>query len=135
MGGRVGGWAGAGAGGGQAGRHAVVLLTGAWQGGSGVGCNRGALQPLSTLLRASPPSVCGCAGFVQRKWVWVLLFSPLWATLFVSFGLGPILMRTPEPVSVYTVANTAAFLAVAVLVANTPTISRAAGLSVDDADA
>jgi hypothetical protein len=44
-------------------------------------------------------------------------------------------MRTPEPLSVYTAANTAAFLTVAVLVANTPAISRAAGLSVDDADA
>lgn len=97
-------------------------------------------QPAASSQRAPcdvhpSPSLYRCAGFVQRKWVWALIFSPLWATLFVSFGLGPILMRTPEPLSVYTAANTAAFLTVAVLVANTPAISRAAGLSVDDADA
>ena len=26
-------------------------------------------------------------GFVQRRGVWVLLFAPLWATLFINFGL------------------------------------------------
>lgn len=42
---------------------------------------------------------------------WVLLFSPLWATLFVSFGLGPIYSRSDsvEPL----LANTAAFLVAA----------------------
>ena len=31
----------------------------------------------------SPPP-----GIVQRKWVWLLVFSPLWGPLFVNFGLG-----------------------------------------------
>ena len=30
------------------------------------------------------------------QWVWVFLFSPLWATLFISFGLGPIVSRTTD---------------------------------------
>ena len=34
------------------------------------------------------------AGFVRRKFIWPLLFAPLWGTLFISFGLGPILTRT-----------------------------------------
>lgn len=34
---------------------------------------------------------------MQRQWVWPLLFSPLWGTLFVSFGLGPIFTRTDDP--------------------------------------
>ena len=33
------------------------------------------------------------AGFVQRRFVWPLLFAPLWGTLFVSFGIGPIVTR------------------------------------------
>ena len=39
-------------------------------------------------------------GFVQRRFVWPLLFAPLWGTLFVSFGIGPIVTRvdvSPEP--------------------------------------
>jgi hypothetical protein len=41
----------------------------------------------------------------------VLLFSPLWGSLFVNFGLGPIVSRTQDlgPVA----ANTAAFLVAA----------------------
>ena len=115
-----------------------MTSAGAWQGGIGVGCNKRCSPQaphVSNFDARAPPPPCISAGFVQRKWVWALIFSPLWATLFVSFGLGPILMRTPEPLSVYTAANTAAFLSVAALVANTPAISRAAGLSVDDADA
>ena len=47
-------------------------------------------------------------GFVQRRWVWVLLFSPLWGALFVNFGLGPIVSRTQDTGPI--LANTAAFL-------------------------
>lgn len=25
-------------------------------------------------------------GIVQRRWVWLLLFSPLWGSLFINFG-------------------------------------------------
>ncbi|GAX79041.1 hypothetical protein CEUSTIGMA_g6481.t1 [Chlamydomonas eustigma] len=47
-------------------------------------------------------------GFVQRSFVWVLLFSPLWASLFISFGLGPLVSRTSDLTPV--LSNTAAFL-------------------------
>ncbi|KXZ51457.1 hypothetical protein GPECTOR_12g420 [Gonium pectorale] len=39
-------------------------------------------------------------GFVQRRWVWLLLFSPLWASLFVNFGLGPVVSRTDDKLPV-----------------------------------
>jgi hypothetical protein len=29
-------------------------------------------------------------------WQWALLFSPLWGMLFISFGMGPVLVRTSE---------------------------------------
>ncbi|KAG1656458.1 hypothetical protein FOA52_005888 [Chlamydomonas sp. UWO 241] len=51
-------------------------------------------------------------GFVKRRWVWTLLFSPLWATLFVSYGLGPIVSRTSDTTPV--LQNTAAFVSAAV---------------------
>lgn len=40
------------------------------------------------------------AGFVQRKWVWLLIFSPLWASLFINFGLGPVVSRTDDKLPV-----------------------------------
>eukprot|EP01026_Neomeris_dumetosa_P044244 TRINITY_DN37239_c1_g1_i1.p1 TRINITY_DN37239_c1_g1~~TRINITY_DN37239_c1_g1_i1.p1 ORF type:complete len:319 (+),score=16.11 TRINITY_DN37239_c1_g1_i1:28-984(+) len=47
-------------------------------------------------------------GFIKQRWVWVLLFSPLWGSLFVSFGLGPIVSRTDDVLPL--VGNTSAFL-------------------------
>ena len=35
-------------------------------------------------------------GVVRRQWVWLLIFSPLWASLFVNFGLGPVVSRTSD---------------------------------------
>ncbi|GFR45534.1 hypothetical protein Agub_g6927 [Astrephomene gubernaculifera] len=35
-------------------------------------------------------------GIVQRRWVWLLIFSPVWGSLFVNFGLGPVLSRTDD---------------------------------------
>lgn len=51
-------------------------------------------------------------GFVQRRWVWLVLFFPLWGSLFFSFGLGPIVSRTDDKTAV--IANTVAFAAAAV---------------------
>ena len=45
---------------------------------------------------------------VTRRWVWPLLFSPLWGTLFVNFGLGPVVSRTDDLAPV--AANCVAFL-------------------------
>jgi hypothetical protein len=50
---------------------------------------------------------------VKRQWVWLLIFSPLWASLFVNFGLGPVVSRTSDAAPV--LANTAGFLAAAAL--------------------
>lgn len=52
-------------------------------------------------------------GFVQRQWVWPIVFSPLWAPIFVNFSLGPVLQRTADPTPV--AINTAAFLGAAAL--------------------
>ncbi|KAG2454964.1 hypothetical protein HYH02_000790 [Chlamydomonas schloesseri] len=35
-------------------------------------------------------------GFVQSRWVWLLLFSPVWGSLYINFGLGPIVSRTED---------------------------------------
>ncbi|PSC68992.1 methanol dehydrogenase [Micractinium conductrix] len=72
-------------------------------------------------------------GFVQRQWVWVLLFAPLWGTLFINFGLGPIVSRTSDLLPV--LGNSAAFLASAFLVASSGKVAQMAGLSTDEGDA
>ncbi|KIY97427.1 hypothetical protein MNEG_10535 [Monoraphidium neglectum] len=46
-------------------------------------------------------------GIVRRKWIWLLVFSPLWAPLFINFGLGPVLSRTSDALPV--VGNFAGF--------------------------
>jgi hypothetical protein len=45
--------------------------------------------------------ICGFAGRPRKPgqvfaWQWALIFSPLWGMLFISFGLGPVLVRTSE---------------------------------------
>jgi TPM domain len=45
--------------------------------------------------------ICGFSGRPRKEdqvfaWQWALLFSPLWGMLFLSFGLGPVLVRTTE---------------------------------------
>jgi hypothetical protein len=46
---------------------------------------------------------------VQRRWVWLLLFSPLWASLYINFGLGPVVSRTSDLAPL--LGNTAGFAA------------------------
>ena len=29
-------------------------------------------------------------------WQWALIISPLWGILFLAFGIGPVVTRTPE---------------------------------------
>ena len=50
---------------------------------------------------------------MRRQWVWLLIFSPLWASVFINFGLGPVVSRTSDLAPV--LGNTAAFLAAAAL--------------------
>ena len=64
------------------------------------------------------------AGIVQRQWVWLLLFAPLWGTLFVSFGIGPIVSRTADPTPV--LLNCAAFLVAAALFRLSPLFQQGA---------
>ncbi|KAI8476668.1 MAG: hypothetical protein J3K34DRAFT_373727 [Monoraphidium minutum] len=52
-------------------------------------------------------------GIVQRRWVWLLIFSPLWAPLFINFGLGPVVSRTSDVAPV--AGNFAGFVAGAAL--------------------
>ena len=45
--------------------------------------------------------ICGFAGRPRTEdqffsWQWALIFSPLWGMLFLSFGLGPVLVRTSD---------------------------------------
>ena len=79
--------------------------------------------------------ICGASlrlepqGFVKRRWVWALLFSPLWGTLAINFGLGPVVSRTDDPLPV--AANLAAAAAAAALIYWYPEAAKATGLSVD----
>lgn len=70
------------------------------------------------------------AGVVQRRWVWVALFAPLWATLFINFGIGPVVSRTSDLLPV--IGNVAAFAVAAAAVGKSPAISKQLGLTVDD---
>jgi TPM domain len=45
--------------------------------------------------------ICGFAAHPRKEgqafaWQWVLIFSPLWGILFISFGIGPVVTRTQE---------------------------------------
>lgn len=48
------------------------------------------------------------AGFVKARWQWLIVFSPLWVSLFINLGLGPVLSRTDDPAPL--LVNLAAFL-------------------------
>lgn len=64
------------------------------------------------------------AGIVRRQWVWVVVFSPLWGILFVSFGIGPIVSRTSDLTPI--LQNTAAFLAAALAFRLSPLFKQSA---------
>jgi len=55
-------------------------------------------------------------GWVSSRWGWLLLFSPLWASLFINFGVGPIASRTSD------IGPIAAEFAVFALAAGSPYI-------------
>lgn len=45
--------------------------------------------------------ICGFAAHPRQEgqliaWQWVLIFSPLWGMLFISFGIGPVVSRTSD---------------------------------------
>ena len=86
-------------------------------------------QACSHTTVGDPPDSGGFsfAGWVQRKWVWQLLFAPLWTTLFINFGLGPIVTRTSDPLPI--LGNVLGFAAAAALVKFSPVFARATGLT------
>lgn len=77
---------------------------------------------LGSSLRIDP------VGFVRRRWVYGALFSPLWATLSISYGLGPIVSRTDDVLPV--IVNVGATIASAALIANYKKAADAVGLTV-----
>ena len=81
---------------------------------------------LGAALRLEPQ------GFVKRQWVYGLLFGPLWMTLSLSYGLGPVVSRTDDPLPV--VLNLGATVIAALLIKNYPQAAARVGLSVMSAD-
>lgn len=62
--------------------------------------------------------IFGFAGHPRKEgeifaWKWALIFTPLWGMLFISFGLGPVLVRTTEWIPI--VRNVAGFIGGAVI--------------------
>jgi TPM domain len=62
--------------------------------------------------------IFGFAGHPRKEgeifaWKWALIFTPLWGMLFISFGLGPVLVRTSEWIPI--VRNVAGFIGGAVI--------------------
>jgi len=81
---------------------------------------------LGAVLRLDP------VGFVQRRWVWGLLFAPLWGTLAINFGIAPVISRTDDVQPV--LANIAATVAAASLIYWYPQAAQITGLTVDTDD-
>lgn len=71
--------------------------------------------------------ICGFAAQPRREgqgiaWQWALLFSPLWGILFIAFGLGPVVTRTPELLPV--VRNVLGFVVGLVVAFLTPVFGK-----------
>lgn len=71
--------------------------------------------------------ICGFAAQPRREgdgiaWQWALLFSPLWGILFIAFGLGPVVTRTPELLPV--VRNVSGFVIGVVVAFLTPVFGK-----------
>lgn len=77
---------------------------------------------LGASLRLDP------VGFVRRRWVYGLLFSPLWFTLSISYGLGPVLSRTDDVQPL--IINLGATALAAAIVGNYKAAAEKIGLSV-----
>jgi len=71
--------------------------------------------------------ICGFAAQPRKPgqviaWQWALLFSPLWAILFVSFGIGPVVSRTADWLPLF--RNVAGFLIGALVAYLSPILGR-----------
>ncbi len=69
--------------------------------------------------------ILGVAAIPRKKeaqgiaWQWALIMSPLWGILFIAFGLGPVVSRTPEFLPVF--RNIIGFMLGAVVAFLSPT--------------
>jgi len=82
---------------------------------------------LTMICSALGGVVMGFAGQPRKdrqefSWQWALMFSPLWAILFVAFGIGPVVTRTAEWLPL--VRNILAFVLAALVAYLTPVVSR-----------
>jgi hypothetical protein len=71
--------------------------------------------------------VCGFAAHPRKPgqvvaWQWILIFSPLWGILFIAFGIGPVVTRTPDVLPL--VRNVAGFLIGTLVAYLTPALSN-----------
>jgi len=71
--------------------------------------------------------ICGFAAVPRKEgagfgWQWMLIMSPLWGILFISFGLGPVLVRTSDWLPV--VRNIMGFVLGALVAYLSPILSR-----------
>ena len=71
--------------------------------------------------------ICGFAAQPRKEgdgiaWQWALLFSPLWGIVFIAFGLGPVVTRTPELLPV--VRNVSGFLIGVIVAFLTPVFGK-----------
>jgi hypothetical protein len=70
--------------------------------------------------------ICGLAAYPRKAgqvfaWQWVLVLSPLWGILFIAFGMGPVVTRTPDTLPI--IRNVAGFL-IGALAAYLPSLFR-----------
>lgn len=82
---------------------------------------------LTMICSALGGVVMGFAGKSRKdrpgfSWEWALIFSPLWAILFVAFGIGPVVTRTTEWLPL--LRNILAFLLAALVAFLTPLFSQ-----------
>jgi hypothetical protein len=73
--------------------------------------------------------IFGFAGHPRKEgqvfsWQWALIFSPLWAMLFIAFGIGPVVSRTSDWLPLF--RNFAGFAIGALVAYLSPTFNRSA---------
>ncbi len=71
--------------------------------------------------------IFGFAGVPRKKnqvfaWQWALILSPLWAILFLAFGIGPVVSRTSDWLPLF--RNVLGFMLGALVAYLTPTFAR-----------
>ncbi|MGV2827496.1 TPM domain-containing protein [Myxosarcina sp. GI1(2024)] len=85
-------------------------------------------QWILTLISSTVGGVILGIAAIPRKqgqgiaWQWALIMSPLWGILFIAFGMGPVVTRTPELLPLF--RNIIGFLLGAVVAFLSPTFNQ-----------